>query len=260
MCLCTLPREIQCKTWRCWPPCSLWHTGVEGDALNQWLGLQTPLCSPASVAVWAAELMAEWVGYWGGRGTEALKDSGHKRIAVPHSHPPLCLRRGFLNPLIASWVPSMLFQHSGKWSREAQSSSLCWKAVLGQTLCLKELLVSRNLLKSILPHLGRWLTKGKACYEIPGSVLRLFVSFSVMFIWSFLWTLPARTKQRCYGNCKHQAILAPALGSPAGREIMAFVVIYWMLMLSRLYPQALTRDMLTLHPQHSLVNLSGLLM
>lgn len=35
---------------------------------------------------------------------------------------------------------------------------------------------------------------------------------------------------------------------------MAFVVIYWMLMLSRLYPQALTRDTLTLHHQCSLAN------
>lgn len=35
---------------------------------------------------------------------------------------------------------------------------------------------------------------------------------------------------------------------------MAFVVIYWLLMLSGLYPQALTRDELTLHHQCSLVN------
>lgn len=77
---------------------------------------------------------------------------------------------------------------------------------------------------------------------------------------SSLCTLPARTKQRCYGNCKHQAILAPALGSPARREIMAFVVISWMLMLSRLYPQALTRDTLTLHRWCSLVNFPSLVM
>ena len=100
---------------------------------------------------------------------------------------------------------------------------------------------------SSLPSLTQ---KGqKACQEIPGSVLGVFVSFPAMFIRSSLCTLPARTKQRCYGNCKHQAILAPALGSPAEREIMAFVVIYWMLMLSQLSPQALTRDTPTLHHQ-----------
>lgn len=132
--------------------------------------------------------------------------------------------------------------------------------MLSQAPCWKELSVSRHLLKSILPHLHRCLTKGKVCPEIPGSVLGCLVSFPASFLRFCPCALPARTKQRCYGNCKHQAILAPALGSPAGREIMAFVVIYWMLMLSRLYPQALTRDTLTLHHQCSVVNFPSLVM
>lgn len=41
----------------------------------------------------------------------------------------------------------------------------------------------------------------------------------------------------------------PCTWQPSRREIMAFVVIYWTLMLSPLYPQALTRDTLTLHHQ-----------
>lgn len=88
------------------------------------------------------------------------------------------------------------------------------------------------------PRLSTWVVRVISCNVYPSSPC----------------TLPARTKQCCYGNCKHQAILARALGSPAGREIMAFVVIYRMLMLSRLYPQALTRDTLTLHLKLSVVN------
>nr|XP_060510156.1 uncharacterized protein LOC132692093 [Panthera onca] len=144
--------------------------------------------------------------------------------------------------------------------QRGRSSGLGWLAMLSQAPCWKELSVSRHLLKSILPHLHRCLTKGKVCPEIPGSVLGCLVSFPASFLRFCPCALPARTKQRCYGNCKHQAILAPALGSPAGREIMAFVVIYWMLMLSRLYPQALTRDTLTLHHQCSVVNFPSLVM
>lgn len=113
----------------------------------------------------------------------------------------------------------MLFQPLGSGAEGPRAVGWDHGHALVATV-LEMLLVPRHLLKSIPSHLHHQPTKGRASHKIPGSVLRLFESFPAMFIRSSLCTLPARTKQRCYGNCKHQAILPctwqPGLGRDNG--------------------------------------------
>lgn len=133
-------------------------------------------------------------------------------------------------------------------------------ATLSRALCWKELLVSGHLLKSILLHLHCCLTKGKKP-AVRSQAQYLGCSCSFLKCLSRPPCVLCQLEQNSAAMETANTRQSWPLHLAAQPEIMAFVVIYWMLMamLSRLYPQALARDTLTLHHQGSLVNFPSLL-
>lgn len=151
--------------------------------------------------------------------SKGFKESGPSESVLAWL-PPLTLPRQKLSHRFNSTLSGRR-THSVRWQVEWAGPQpyppMLGHAQLGTVL---EGAISFQALLQRHPSSLPWLTpKGqKACQEAPGSGLGLLVSFTAVFICSSLCTLPVRTKQRCYGNCKHQAILAPALGSPAQRD------------------------------------------
>ena len=183
-----------------------------GDCSKSWPGLQR---ASAVLPPWPCE----WPSALGWKRSKGFKESGLSESVLAW-FPPLTLPRQKLSHPFNSTLSGRRTR-SVLWQVERAGPQpyprMLGHAQLGAVL---EGATSFQALLERHPSSFPWLTpKGqKACQETPGSGLGLLVSFPAVFIRSSLCTLPVRTKQRCYGNCKHQAILAPALGSPAQRD------------------------------------------
>lgn len=185
----------------------------------------------------------------GGRGAKALKNLGRQESVLAWL-PPLTLPRQKpshpFNSTLSGWCT-----RSVRWQVERAGPQpyprMLGHAQLGAVL---EGATSFQALLERHPSSFPWLTpKGqKACQETPGSGLGLWCHF-----------LPCLSAPLCVLCQLEQNSAAmetantrqswPLHLAAQPREIMAFVVIYWMLKLSRLYPQALTRGSLTPHHQ-----------